>query len=268
MRRCAGAFCRERTGCTICRAEEALYNCKTKQQQTDNTSRARADFTIGVTPPSGQPYMSSAPAQTVPTAAETVRRATELLAVVFATAGVDDSHGILHAQQVLRNLDAALAAAEHPISAERHLACRLAALLHDADDAKYFPKTQKTCVGVGAGGNTGKGDVAGECCSTECAGSGVEREDSSGESEDSGQAGNYPNAASVAARAGAPLHVAADMLRMIACVSCSTNGNDVPPEAVDEPELLWPRWADRLEAVGEVGVARCYVYNTHVVRSV
>ena len=46
-------------------------------------------------------------------------------------------------------------------------------------------------------------------------------------------------------------------------VSCSANGNSCPPEAAEHPELLWPRWADRLEAVGEVGVARCYMYNLH-----
>mgnify|MGYP000650002360 CR=1 FL=1 len=27
--------------------------------------------------------------------------------------------------------------------------------------------------------------------------------------------------------------------------------------------LLWPRWSDRLEAAGEIGVARCYLYNKH-----
>ena len=33
------------------------------------------------------------------------------------------------------------------------------------------------------------------------------------------------------------------------------------PEPAAEPELLWPRWAGRLEAAGEVGVARCYLHN-------
>ena len=32
-------------------------------------------------------------------------------------------------------------------------------------------------------------------------------------------------------------------------------------QAQEEPELLWPRWADRLEAAGEIGVARCYMHN-------
>ena len=51
---------------------------------------------------------------------------------------------------------------------------------------------------------------------------------------------------------------------MISLVSCSSNGNAAPPEARTSPELLWPRWADRLEASGEVGVVRCYRYNLHV----
>lgn len=41
------------------------------------------------------------------------------------------------------------------------------------------------------------------------------------------------------------------------CLSTgSKNGNSVPDDAVREPELLWPRWADRLEATGEIGILR------------
>ncbi|CAK0809368.1 unnamed protein product [Prorocentrum cordatum] len=58
--------------------------------------------------------------------------------------------------------------------------------------------------------------------------------------------------------------VAEDVLRMIGLVSCSANGNSAPPEASAEPELLWPRWADRLEATGEIGVVRCWQYNCEV----
>ena len=63
------------------------------------------------------------------------------------------------------------------------------------------------------------------------------------------------------ADAGAAPAVVADALRMISLVSCSANGNSLPADAVARPELLWPRWSDRLEATGEVGVARCYLYN-------
>ena len=41
------------------------------------------------------------------------------------------------------HLDKALAASELDISDDRKLAMRLGALLHDADDYKYFPKESK-----------------------------------------------------------------------------------------------------------------------------
>lgn len=39
----------------------------------------------------------------------------------------------------------------------------------------------------------------------------------------------------------------------------SANGNSIPEDALHEPELLWPRWADRLEATGEIGIVRTLV---------
>lgn len=53
-----------------------------------------------------------------------------------------------------------------------------------------------------------------------------------------------------------------DALRMISLVSASANGNSVPADAREAPELLWPRWCDRLEATGEIGIVRCYQYNS------
>lgn len=51
------------------------------------------------------------------------------------------------------------------------------------------------------------------------------------------------------------------ILYMISLVSCSENGNSVPSDLNERYHLLIPRWADRLEAVGKVGVVRCYQYN-------
>ena len=48
---------------------------------------------------------------------------------------------------------------------------------------------------------------------------------------------------------------------MIKYVSASSNGNQVPERAVSNPELLWPRFSDRLEAIGTIGMVRCYQYN-------
>jgi hypothetical protein len=48
------------------------------------------------------------------------------------------------------------------------------------------------------------------------------------------------------------------MTEMISYVSASANGNRVPERAESEPYLLWPRWCDRLEAIGPIGAVRCY----------
>ena len=131
---------------------------------------------------------------------------------------IDASHGIDHALAVLTHLNAALDESSFEISEGRKLAMRLAALLHDADDRKYFGKTK----------------------TVSCA-----------------------NARKLMLEAGAISDVIEDAVAMIELVSCSANGNSCPPAAEAHPELLWPRWADRLEAVGEIGIARCYAYNKH-----
>ena len=145
-----------------------------------------------------------------------VDRARSDLAALCASAGIDDSHGVKHAEAVLAHADGAIAAASPPLSEARALSVRLAALLHDADDHKYFGKES---------------------------------------------ANKMANARRIMQDAGADQEVIADSLEMISLVSCSKNGNSCPPRASAEPELLWPRWADRLEAAGEIGVARCYVHN-------
>ena len=56
--------------------------------------------------------------------------------------------------------------------------------------------------------------------------------------------------------------VKADVLEMIGHVSTSENGNSVPQIALEHPEYLWPRYSDRLEAIGIIGAIRCYQYNS------
>ena len=133
------------------------------------------------------------------------------------SAAIDKSHGTTHAKRVLAHVERALLEANPRLSLPRELSVRLAALLHDADDRKYFPNKP---------------------------------------------IGRYPNAQRLLHEAGASESVAADTLQMISLVSCSANGNSAPEVAKDEPELLWPRWADRLEATGAIGVVRCYQYNS------
>jgi len=148
-----------------------------------------------------------------------IKAATDSLRRLCLTAGIDESHGVEHALTVLRHTERALdAAGDRTIAPARALSVRLAALLHDADDRKYFPET----------------------CTT------------------------YANAVRIMEEAGVPDQgnsVLSDAIEMIKLVSCSANGNSAPPQTRDCPEMLWPRWADRLEATGEIGVWRCYQYN-------
>ena len=53
------------------------------------------------------------------------------------------------------------------------------------------------------------------------------------------------------------------VIRMIEMVSCSSNGNSTA--GVDEQTewMLIPRYADRLEAIGEIGLVRTWQYTLH-----
>ena len=137
---------------------------------------------------------------------------------------IDASHGEAHALRVLYHATEAVAcvgnAAVAAWGTDVVLAVLLAALLHDVDDRKYF------------------------------------------QSVDDGS-DPYPNARRILTSID---HLSADTinatLAMIALVSCSANGNTVPADiaATGRHHYLIPRWSDRLEAVGAVGVVRCYQY--------
>ncbi len=49
-------------------------------------------------------------------------------------------------------------------------------------------------------------------------------------------------------------------IEMVSYVSCAQNGDTVTDRAREFDWLLYPRHADRLEAMGLVGIARCYQY--------
>jgi len=97
----------------------------------------------------------------------------------------------------------------------------LAALLHEADDHKYFPAGSRNAASI-------LEQVLGEAGMTDS-----ERKAFISEVEES-----------------------------ISYVSASANGNSVPEKAVADPTLLWPRFCDRLEAIGVNGAVRCWQYNS------
>eukprot|EP00591_Stephanopyxis_turris_P000534 CAMPEP_0195525824 /NCGR_PEP_ID=MMETSP0794_2-20130614/26461_1 /TAXON_ID=515487 /ORGANISM="Stephanopyxis turris, Strain CCMP 815" /LENGTH=247 /DNA_ID=CAMNT_0040656365 /DNA_START=415 /DNA_END=1158 /DNA_ORIENTATION=+ len=73
----------------------------------------------------------------------------------------------------------------------------------------------------------------------------------------------YPNAGHILQLAGIPDESSHNIINMIDVVSCSKNGNSVPNfvKANGDYHFLIPRWSDRLEAVGAIGVVRCFQYN-------
>lgn len=135
-----------------------------------------------------------------------------LLSNIFNKHDMAPSHGIDHARRVMKHARLAIA---HDDTL-RHmyiekLAIVLAALLHDADDRKYFPNNK-----------------------------------------------NYENARSIVQKLCPGIEPL--VISMIGYVSTSSNGNSIPAEAIDRPWLLYPRWADRLEAIGWIGIVRAWEY--------
>lgn len=140
----------------------------------------------------------------------------------FQHTEIKASHGWKHIDLVLEHTQKALLSLVPPLPSKIRMEVQLAALLHDVDDRKYFPGTNH---------------------------------------------GEYPNADSILSQVGISevenRDSHAQIIKMISWVSCSENGNKVPAEVEENDTyyLLIARWADRLCAVGEKGVVRCYQYN-------
>ena len=94
------------------------------------------------------------------------------------------------------------------------MAVLLAALLHDADDGKFFPNNK-----------------------------------------------NYENLRKILEQTGKPSSFIEKVVFMVSIVSASKNGDTIPEQVVGKDWLLIPRYADRIEAIGIIGVERCHTYS-------
>ena len=159
-----------------------------------------------------------------------------------------ESHGIVHARRALSHTRGALDCVEPSPPAKVRLAVVLAALLHVADDRKYFGKAAR-----------GAGDLAALSLD--------DPDTTRGEKEPESP---RPNAERILAAALTDYpdgeEIKALALEAIGYVSASGNGNEVPPRAEANPFLLYPRHAARLEAIGEPGVVRCWEHTLEVGR--
>ena len=124
---------------------------------------------------------------------------------------VSPCHGIEHAKQVMTHAELALDSGNYRITEEQKEAVLLAALLHDADDGKFF-KTHTNNENL----RVVIGDKSDEFIEF--------------------------------------------VAKLVNWVSASKNGDTIPEEAVGKDWMLIPRYADRLEALGMIGVQRCFTY--------
>jgi uncharacterized protein len=135
---------------------------------------------------------------------------------------IKESHGLVHVMAVYSHACKAVEVHRPRLSSCQAMEIQVAAMLHDVDDPKYFSLNPMD---------------------------------------------PYPNAAIIMAAARVPESSRRIILEMISFVSASVNGNQVPDfiknsgDGDDLYHLLIPRWSDRLEAVGAIGVVRCYQYN-------
>jgi len=148
------------------------------------------------------------------------------------------SHGIRHILAVHHHSKKAIECHLPPLSAKQSMEIQVASLLHDVDDIKYFPRTRTTTSTTTTTARGHHSDVLAK------------------------------NAQEIMQQSQVPTESHDIILSMIQWVSCSSNGNNIPIEISNHEQernnkyhLLIPRWSDRLEAAGPIGVVRCYQYS-------
>ena len=122
------------------------------------------------------------------------------------------SHGIEHAINVMNHSRMAFLSQLTFLKSFEYKSIMLAALLHDADDNKFFPNNK-----------------------------------------------NYENVRKILA--DEKPEILELTIKMIDLVSSSKNGDNIPDSIKNDKWMLIPRYSDRLEAMGLIGISRCHQYS-------
>jgi len=146
---------------------------------------------------------------------KSIKRDTDILESILQENNISHCHGIEHAKTVMYHAWCALE--DYELSDEDQMAVLLAALLHDADDRKFFKEHK-----------------------------------------------NYENLRNILQQTGKSSEFIEKVVYMVSIVSSSKWGDTIPEEVIGKEWMLIPRYADRIEAIGIIGVERCYTYTKNV----
>jgi uncharacterized protein len=135
----------------------------------------------------------------------------EALEKLFIEKNICQSHGIGHAITVMYNAENALRSNDYNLNVFDCRSVLLAALLHDADDRKFFPENK-----------------------------------------------NFENLRFIL-KDETP-EMIDQVITMVDLVSSSKNGDSVPAHVAERMWMLIPRYSDRIEAFGLVGIKRVFQY--------
>jgi len=135
----------------------------------------------------------------------------DALEKLFIEENVCQSHGIGHAITVMYNAENALHSHDYKLSTFESRSVLFAALLHDADDRKFFPDNK-----------------------------------------------NYENLRFILKDESQEM---VDLvISMVELVSSSKNGDSIPAHVAERMWMLIPRYSDRIEAIGLIGIKRVFQY--------